>query len=140
MIALKSQSSFEFIVYFILLLAISLVVFAINVQYQIVIRERKFQMNAQRILESLENEISIAIKMGDGYEKTFVFLPSTENLESYRISSLGGGIIKVEWDGNYLYGRMPTRNLTDGTSDKFSIFFGENKISNQKGNIIIQKV
>jgi hypothetical protein len=140
MSSLKSQSSFEFIVFFILLLSISLSVAILNVNLQAVIATKKSQLNAQRILDTLENEIAIAIKMGNGYERTFVFLPSTESMKDYNVSCLGKGIMKVEWGNGNLYKKMPTNSITNGTSDKFDIAFGTNKISNHEGTIIIEGV
>lgn len=138
MIVLKSQSSFEFLTFTILLFSISFGVVVLNTNLQAIIKTKRLQINAQRILDTLENEIAIAVKMGSGYERSFVFLPSVEDVKNYNITCVGNGIIKVEWYNGSLHRKMPTKNITNGTSDKFSIFFGKNKISNVDGNIIIE--
>ena len=137
---LKSQTSIELLLLFGVLLTFGLGIFIINLDSQAIINAKEARVNAQRISDTLENEISIALKLGDGYERVFTLLPPTARLDFYTISVEGDGLIAIDWNGGSLFSKMPTRALTDGSTDVFKISFGANKISNVDGVIIIQSV
>ena len=134
----KSQSSMELLMFFGILLLFGLGIFVLNVDTRSMIDQRKHTTEAQGIVNTIENEIHIALKIGDGYQKTFRLIPSTESLSFYKMSVLENGTIKIEWDSDYLTKKMPTKNITNGTDYEFLISFGPTKLSNVGGEIVIE--
>ncbi len=134
----KSQGAMEFILLFTILLTFGFGIFVVNTDFQVSIKGEENEINANRVLDTIENEVSIALKIGDGYERSFVLLPPTKDPQFYKLSSVGDGNIKIEWETKSLIRKMPTKDITDGSTDKFSIQFGTVKISNEKSKIIIQ--
>ncbi len=134
----KAQSSIEMFLLFGALLTFGLGVFIVNINSQAIVRYKEAELNAQRVLSVIENEVSIALKIGDGYERTFN-LASPSGDADYIISQ-ENGLIDIRWDGGAVNGRLPTKQITDGTDNSFEISFGDNKISNDNGEIIIEAI
>ena len=133
----KSQSSMELLTFFGILLVFALGIFVLDTDTRSMIEEKKHNIDAEGIVSTIENEIHIALKIGDGYQKTFNLIPSTESLSFYKVSALSNGTIKIEWDNTYLTKKMPTKNITNGTSYEFLIPFGLTKLSNVGGEILV---
>ena len=136
----KSQSSMELLIFFAILLTFALGIFIIDADTRSAIEQKKYNTDAEEIASTIENEIFIALKIGDGYQKTFNLIPPTESLSFYKVSALINGTIKIEWDNTYLTQKMPTKNITNGTSYEFPIPLGPTKLSNVDGEIIIERV
>jgi len=133
----KSQSSMELLIFFGILLTFALGIFILDIDTRSMIEQKKHNADAEGIVSTIENEIHIALKIGDGYQKTFNLIPSTESLSFYKVSALSNGTIKIEWDNTYLTKKMPTKSITNGTSYEFLIPFGLTKLSNVGGEIVV---
>lgn len=134
---MKGQISIEFLVLFSALTFLAAVILYINFERGSQLAELRKKFDAERIVNVLENEISIAIEQGDGYERIF-FLPKTSN--DYNLTIYEDGSVSVSWHtGNYIR-KLPTRNVTNGSSSNFQLSTGLNKILNQEGIIFIFEV
>jgi hypothetical protein len=129
----------ELLIFFAILLTFALGILILDVDTRSMIEQKKHMTEAQGIASTIENEIHIALKIGDGYQKTFNLIPSTESLSFYKLSTLNNGTIKIEWDKTYLTKKMPTKNITNGTSYEFLISLGPTKLSNVGGGIVIER-
>jgi len=135
----KSQSSMELLIFFAILLTFALGIFVLDADTRSMIEQKKLTTDAEGIANTIENEIFIALKIGDGYQKTFNLIPPTESLSFYKVSALSNGTIKIEWDNTYLTKKMPTKNVTNGSSYEFPISLGTTKLSNVDGEIVIER-
>jgi hypothetical protein len=129
----------ELLIFFAILLTFALGIFILDVDTRSRIEQKKYTTDAEGIANTIENEIYIALKIGDGYQKTFNLIPPTESLSFYKVSTLDNGTIKIEWDNTYLTKKMPTKNITNGTSDEFLISLGLTKLSNIGDGIVIER-
>ena len=135
---MKGQYSVEFLILFITLTFLATVILYINFIRGIQFGELKKNFDAQRLSNAVENEISIAIEQGDGYQRIFL-LPTTTSAD-YDTTIYEDGSVGISWKtGNYIR-KLPTKNITNGDSNNFQISTGLNKISNKNGIIFITEV
>lgn len=134
---MKGQTSIEFLILFTILIFFAAVILYINFIRSIQSAELRKNFDAQRLSNAIENEISVAIEQGDGYERVFL-LPTTPNV--YSVSIYEDGSVTISWrNGNYIR-KLPTKNITNGSSNNFQLSTGLNRISNKEGIIFITEV
>jgi hypothetical protein len=135
----KGQSAVEFTMLFIVLLVFCTGVYMMSLNAQKTVEQKRANMETGRMMNAIENEVTLALQMGDGYSRTFDLRSSDPRTYGYYIRSLGRGLLEAGWNGASYTRQMPTRELVNSTGGgTFNFTIGVNKITNKGGVVYIQ--
>lgn len=128
---MKSQISVEFLLLTSVLVFLVGVTLLISGNFRISIFEDRVYLSAKEICNKISSEISIAIKLGDGYRREF-FLEEKlfGNLDYY--VEVKDYSIKIKWDNKY-FSCISAVESVNG-----EIKSGKNVIENKKGEIYVE--
>ncbi|MBD3155026.1 MAG: hypothetical protein GF368_00035 [Candidatus Aenigmarchaeota archaeon] len=132
---MKAQSSIEFFILSGTMLLFMIVIIYVNSNSQLRLFQLRNTLEAKRLVDRIENEISVAIEQGDGYERVFNVPQKLGRLTDYNIMIHQDGSIEVNWKGNNYLRKLPSTEITNGLSSSFEISKGYNRVENE-GQVI----
>lgn len=137
---MKAQSSIEFFILSGTMLLFMIVIIYVNSNSQLRLFQLRNTLEAKRLVDRIENEISVAIEQGDGYERVFDVPQKLGGLTDYNIMIHQDGSIEVNWKGNNYLRKLPSTEITNGVSTSFEISKGYNRVENENQVIEIIEV
>ncbi len=137
MLVIRGQVSLEFMVFFGLLLLITVVTSGIALTSTNQINEESTGRDAKRLLQLTATEINIAYEIGDGFSHNFYLNPVLRDGSDYNIT-VTNQTVYIFWRGRTYLIPVLTHNIThNNLTDGFTLDKGNNFIRNTGGVVQI---
>jgi hypothetical protein len=127
-----AQVSIEFIVLVSVLVLILATVVYYNSSFYVRINAAKDYNNAQGISDQISSEINLALRIGDGYSRSFYVPGSISNSIDYNIT-VNDYTVVLNWNNGYVTSTVLAKNIS-GNLNK-----GQNIIRNLDGIIYVNQ-
>jgi hypothetical protein len=127
-----AQVSFEFISFLVVVfILLFLTVYYHSNLYNQIYSTRVFR-EAQAVSDQIASEVNLALKVGDGYSRSFFLPAKILNTIDYNIT-LKNYYVIVAWNGNSVEATILTKNVTG------EFLKGKNMIRNSGGVIYVNQ-
>ena len=124
---MKGQVSFEYLVYFTLILLISsfFIINQLNTNQRL--NHLKMDVEADELAEKIAFEINSAVIAGDGYERKFFLEEKIGGYSSYTVET-GDYYILVDWDGRSKIASINTKSVNGTIGEKWNLIRNVNGV------------